>query len=154
MSTGSENFKASVINKITLKPLNKHNFLFFYTPIYGVCNYGMLSVNVMNPGLAFRIFPRRDVTNFLLLGSVVGTGLYISNTALVKSASTQKQFLYSGYGSLLFTFGSVLLWAVLRSVLPENKNVNTIIGIASGISLVAFGKEFLDFADSKVIVKK
>lgn len=54
----------------------------------------------------------------------------------------------------MFTFGSVLLWAVLRSVLPDNKGVTTVLGIASGITLATVGKEFLDFADSNMVAKK
>lgn len=50
----------------------------------------------------------------------------------------------------MFTFGSLLMWALLRSVLPDNKPLATAVGIASGVTLVAVGKEFFDFADSKV----
>lgn len=57
---------------------------------------------------------------------------------------------FSAYGSLLFTFGSLLMWALLRSVLPDNKPLATVVGIASGVTLTAVGKEFFDFADSKV----
>lgn len=42
------------------------------------------------------------------------------------------------------------MWALLRSVLPDNKPLATVVGIASGVTLTAVGKELFDFADSKV----
>ncbi|KAG8246186.1 hypothetical protein J6590_056597 [Homalodisca vitripennis] len=53
-------------------------------------------------------------------------------------------------GSLLFTFGSVLMWAVLRNVLPDNKYLAVAAGVASGVTLTAVGKEYLEFIDSKL----
>ncbi|XP_046667710.1 uncharacterized protein LOC124359199 [Homalodisca vitripennis] len=149
VSSPSGNAQSS-LEKYGVKPFTKSNILHYYAPLYGVANYGLLSVNVMNPNLMIKISPKRDITNFLLVGSVVGTGLYISNTKLVKSAVAKKQVMYSACGSLLFTFGSVLMWAVLRNVLPDNKYLAVAAGVASGVTLTAVGKEYLEFIDSKL----
>lgn len=140
----------SSLEKYGIKPITKSNILHHYVPLYGVANYGLLAANVMNPNWMIKISPKRDITNFLLVGSVVGTGLYISNTKLVKCAPKQKQIIYSTCGSLLFTFGSVLLWAVIRNILPDNKYLAVAAGLASGVTLTAVGKEYLEFIDSKV----
>jgi len=50
----------------------------------------------------------------------------------------------------MFTFGSVLLWAVLRSVLPQNMVVCSLIGISSGITLIRVGQNYLHFVDSQL----
>ncbi|XP_054258402.1 uncharacterized protein LOC128983215 [Macrosteles quadrilineatus] len=140
----------STMEKYGIKPLTKSNILEHYAPLFGVANYGVLAINVMNPNWMVKISPKRDVTNFLLLGSVVGTGLYMANTKLVKSAPKQKQILYSACGSLLFTFGSVLLWAVLRNILPDNKLLAVSAGVVSGATLTVVSKEYLEYIDSKL----
>jgi len=149
VSSPSGNVHTS-LEKYGLKPLTKSNILNHYAPLFGVVNYGVLSINVMNPSWMVKISPKRDITNFLLLGSVVGTGLYLSNTKLVKSAPSQKKIMYSACGSLLFTFGSVLLWAVLRNILPDNKLLAVTAGVASGVTLTVVSKDYLEFIDSKL----
>jgi hypothetical protein len=57
---------------------------------------------------------------------------------------------FSAFGSLLFTFGSVLLWAVLRSVLPHNTAVCSLAGVSSGIVLIQVGQSYLEFVDSQL----
>jgi hypothetical protein len=59
-------------------------------------------------------------------------------------------FCFSTFGSLMFTFGSVLLWAVLRSVLPHNVTLCSLIGISSGVTLIRVGQNYLDFVDSQL----
>jgi len=57
---------------------------------------------------------------------------------------------FSTFGSVLFTFGSVLVWAVLRSVLPHNTVVCSLIGVSSGIVLIQVGLNYLEFVDSQL----
>ncbi|XP_075217722.1 uncharacterized protein LOC142322485 [Lycorma delicatula] len=140
---------SSVLEKYGLKSLTKSNLLYHYAPAVGLSSYAVLSVNVMNPGLILRVIPNRDVTNILLLNSIVGTGLHVYNRPHLSGAPGKIRIMYCTYGSVLFSFGSVLLWALLRSILPNNKTVATILGLVSGFTLTAVGKECLDFIDSK-----
>jgi hypothetical protein len=54
------------------------------------------------------------------------------------------------YGALLFNFGSLLLFAVAKSYLPENSNLATLAGLASCYSLVKVGTSYLDHIDSNI----
>ncbi|RZF44737.1 hypothetical protein LSTR_LSTR000689 [Laodelphax striatellus] len=148
-STDLKNTVASAFSKI-FKPVNQSNILYHYTPIVGLTSYTVLSVNVMNPDLIISVFPKRDITNILLVNSLVGVGLHVYNRPILTDAAPKSKVMYCAYGSLLFSFGSVLLWAVLRTIVPDNKLLTTVLGLASGFTLTAVGKECLDFVDSKV----
>lgn len=64
--------------------------------------------------------------------------------------NTLMLFFFSTFGSLMFTFGSVLLWAVLRSILPQNVTLCSLIGLSSGVTLIRVGQNYLDFVDSQL----
>lgn len=51
------------------------------------------------------------------------------------------------------SFGSVLVWAVLRSIVPPNPTLCTIAGIGSGLALLKVGSSYLDFVDGQVVKK-
>jgi uncharacterized membrane protein len=59
-------------------------------------------------------------------------------------------FFFSTFGSVIFTFGSVLLWAVLRNALPKNMALCSLIGLSSGITLIGVGRNYLNFVDSQL----
>jgi uncharacterized membrane protein len=59
-------------------------------------------------------------------------------------------FFFSVFGSVIFTFGSVLLWAVFRSALPQNVALCSLIGLSSGITLIGVGQNYLNFVDSQL----
>ncbi|XP_014262014.1 uncharacterized protein LOC106674077 [Cimex lectularius] len=131
------------------KPLTTNNLAFHYLPLFGAVNYATLSVNVMHPSLIARLCPARDVTNVLLANSVVGTTLYIYSRPHLKHAPTQTRLLYSGFSAVMFNFGSVLVWAVLRTV-TKSQCIATLVGLLSGFGMVAAGKHCLQYIDSQV----
>lgn len=64
-------------------------------------------------------------------------------------------FIYSLTGSALFSFGSVLLWAVLRSALPRDQSaLTTILGLASGFAIVKITTDYLSHNDETVSKKE
>lgn len=75
---------------------------------------------------------------------------YIDQLDMYCTFFTTMLFGFSACGSILFTFGSVLLWAVMRNILPDNKYLAVAAGLASGVTVTAVAKEYLDFVDSKV----
>ncbi|XP_065352291.1 uncharacterized protein LOC135947380 [Cloeon dipterum] len=129
---------------------NKHNLLFFYAPAQGVVSFVGLAVNSANPRILQKLFPKKDLTSTLLACSTIGTGLYLYNRPHMQSAPTQFRLSYSVYGALLFNFGSLLLFAVAKSYLPENTNLATLVGLASCYSLVKVGTSYLDHIDSQL----
>ncbi|KAF6207866.1 hypothetical protein GE061_016315 [Apolygus lucorum] len=126
--------------------INSKSLLFHYLPMAGAASYGTLSVNVMNPSLIMRMSPSRDITNILLGVSVAGSLLYIYDRPHLRSSPPSKRILYSGFGAVIFNFGSVLVWAVLRSSTRSNC-IATIIGLASGAGLALAGLNYLQFID-------
>ena len=49
----------------------------------------------------------------------------------------------------MFNFGSVLVWAVMRSIYPENHLISAVLGIATSITLIKTGKSYLSLVDGE-----
>ncbi|XP_053688026.1 uncharacterized protein LOC128737419 [Sabethes cyaneus] len=150
MTEASESF----LENFSLKPLTKENILYFYFPLQSMVSYAALSVNVMNPSIAIRLLPKRDVTNFLLVHTLFGTTLYLYSRPHLAVVPSQRRVAYSICGSVLFSFGSVLVWAVLRSAIPRNHTLATALGLSSGFLLAKLTYDYLDSNDKQVVPKK
>ncbi|CAH0548123.1 unnamed protein product [Brassicogethes aeneus] len=148
----AEDARVSLTGKFGLKPLTKENLLFYYLPVQGTLSYTALSINVMNPSLVLRIFPRRDITNVLLFNTILGSGLYLYNRPHLSALTTKEKLLYSSFGAVTFSLGSVLIWAIVRSIVPQNVALCTACGIGSGVALIKIARTYAEHADS--LVKK
>ncbi|XP_035794646.1 uncharacterized protein LOC118467847 [Anopheles albimanus] len=137
-----------VVGGLRLRPLTKENILYYYFPMKGMVSYAALSVNVMNPSIAIRLLPKRDVTNFLLIHTIFGTTLFLFSRPHLKGVSTNKRLAFSVCGSVLFSFGSVLVWAVLRSAIPRNQGLGTALGLSSGVLMAKLAYDYLETNDS------
>lgn len=131
-----------------VKPFNTHNLLYYYVPVQGVLSYTALSINVMNPCLVLRIFPRKDATNILLMNSLLGTGLYLYGRPHIKDLPQRQRLIYSTFGSVTFSLGSVLIWAILRSLIPENIPLCTLAAIGTSATLLKIGSSYSGYVDS------
>ncbi|XP_026474544.1 uncharacterized protein LOC113378230 [Ctenocephalides felis] len=141
--------------KLSLKPLTKENLVKFYLPAQGFVTYTGLSVSVISPGFYTDVLPKKDMTNLLLLASVVGSGAYLYSRNHMEKLPQDKRVLYSGFGAVLFTFGSVLLWAIIRGALPDQSNAaaGVTLGIASSLGLTKLGMSYLEEIDKSVVKK-
>ncbi|XP_076619178.1 uncharacterized protein LOC143340765 [Colletes latitarsis] len=148
-AAGSANV-CTILQKLGLKPITKSSIQKFYVPAFGVASYSALSVNVMNPSLVIRVFPKKDITNILLSSALIGISTYIYSREHMNKAPTSVRVAYSAAGAVLLSFGSVLVWAVLRSVVPPNPTVCTIAGIGSGLAFIKVGSSYLNFVDEQV----
>ncbi|XP_003704139.1 uncharacterized protein LOC100883330 [Megachile rotundata] len=148
-AAGSTN-SGTIFQKLGLKPITKCSLVKFYAPAFGVASYTALSINVMNPSLVVRVFPKKDITNFLLGSALIGTGSYIYTRDHMRNATYDAKLLYSATGAVLLSFGSVLIWAVLRSMVPPNPTLCTILGIGSGLTFIKIGSSYLDFVDGQI----
>ncbi|XP_063987745.1 uncharacterized protein LOC135167941 [Diachasmimorpha longicaudata] len=153
MAGSGDSPTSNVLGKFGLRPITKCSLAKFYAPSLGVGAYMGLSVNVMNPNLIMRVFPKVDITNFLLGGALVGTTSYLYTREHMKAAPTAVRITYSITGALLLSFGSVLVWAVLRSIIPPNATVSTIAGLGTGLAAIKIGHSYLEFVDSQVVKK-
>ncbi|XP_050081014.1 uncharacterized protein LOC126568560 [Anopheles maculipalpis] len=143
-----------IVNTLRLRPLTKENILYYYFPLKGMLSYAALSVNVMNPSIAIKLLPKRDVTNFLLLHTVLGTTLFMYSRPHLKAVPTNKRVAFSVCTSVLFSFGSVLVWAVIRSAVPRNQGLATALGLSSGLLMAKLGYDYIENNDSLAVVKK
>lgn len=53
-------------------------------------------------------------------------------------------------GGVLFSFGSVLMWAFLKNLLPKNNGVTTFVGLTSGYVIVRLTTEYLHDVDAQI----
>ncbi|XP_034934321.1 uncharacterized protein [Chelonus insularis] len=143
----------SILAKFGLQPVTRCSLTKFYIPAFGVASYTGLSVNVMNPQLVIRVFPKTDITNYLLGGALIGTGSYIYTREHLKSAHQCWRITFSFAGALLLNFGSVLVWAVVRSIIPPNPALCTIAGVGTGLLAIKAGHSYLQFVDSQIAKK-
>jgi len=133
-----------------MKPLNKENILSFYLPVNSLISYTALSINIMNPALRTKFFGSSDLTNFLLWHTVAGSGAYIYTRKHLKKVPCQKRVAYAAAGGVLFSFGSVLMWAFLKNILPKNNGIATFVGLSSGFVLVRLTTDYLSEVDGQV----
>ncbi|XP_067632154.1 uncharacterized protein [Eurosta solidaginis] len=149
----NKNAMCTLCDKVGLKPFTKQNVFHYYIPLHGVVSYSALSVNVMNPGFVSKIIPKKDLTNVLLLSTLTGTAFYIYGRPHLHNIARSKRGVYAVLGGSLFSMGSVLAWALMRSLLPgDNAAVATLAGLASGAALVKLSTDY--FTDCDKLVAK
>lgn len=153
MAGSGDSSAGSAFANLGLRPITKCSMAKFYAPALGVVAYTGLSVNVMNPGLVGRTFPNSGVTNYLLGTALIGTGSYIYTREHMKAAPNCVRIGYSIAVAVLFNFGSVLVWAVLRSFIPPNSALRTLAGVGSGLVAIKVGQNYLEFVDSQIAKK-
>ncbi|XP_054002493.1 uncharacterized protein LOC128889123 [Hylaeus anthracinus] len=150
MATAGSSNAGTILQKLGLKPITKCSLVKFYVPAFGVASYTALSINVMNPSLVIRVFPKKDITNFLLGSALFGIGSYVYTREHMTKAPGGARLAYSAAGAVLLSFGSVLVWAVLRSIVPPNPTLCTIAGIGSGLAFIKVGSSYLNFVDEQI----
>ncbi|XP_055696127.1 uncharacterized protein LOC129797498 [Lutzomyia longipalpis] len=138
---------------IELKPLTKYNVCYYYAPLSSMITYAGLSVNVMNPSFVYKFHPNRDVTNYLLYWTLFGSGLYIYGRPHLRALPPKTRASYSIVGSVLFSMGSLLVWAFIRTVVPKNNALHTILGLGSSFVIARLSYDYLDYVDSLVPAK-
>lgn len=143
----------SICEKLGLKPFTKENIYYYYIPIQGLASYGALSVNLMNPSLLSKVLPaKKDLTNALLLSSIVGGAFYVYGRPALAMVPNGKRGLYALLGGSLWAMGSVLMWAVSKSMLLKNNAaMATIAGLATGAAIVKVSTDY--FADIDKLAK-
>ncbi|XP_011178818.2 uncharacterized protein LOC105209866 [Zeugodacus cucurbitae] len=149
----NQNAVCTLCDKIGLKPFTKQNVFYYYIPLHGVVSYSALAVNVMNPGFISKVLPKKDLTNVLLLSSLAGAAFYIYGRPHLRTVPNNRRGLYALLGGSLFSMGSVLGWALMRSILPrDNAAIATIAGLASGAVVVKLSTDY--FTDCDKLVTK
>ncbi|GAB6028523.1 hypothetical protein CHUAL_002672 [Chamberlinius hualienensis] len=148
---GNGKFKfAEIVKFLKPRPITSSSLMSWYAPAVGSVSYTLFSIHIFNPRIIRSLFPssRYIVANSLLITSHVGCVLYLVNSKhLLSSTTVQSRYMYGIYGSLLFNFGSVLIWAVTKAILPEDNIIRSILGLSSTLCLVLIGREYIHHVD-------
>ena len=82
--------------------------------------------------------------------SGLGTATYIFSRPVfrIMEPPRSKQLLWSGFGSLIFNFGSLLLWAICKEIFPKNKLLRAVFALSSSAGLVYVGTDYLQAVDA------
>lgn len=87
----------------------------------------------------------------LLTTTLVGSSLYLYGRPHLKDVPVKTRAAYSATGGLLFSFGSVLTWAVIRSFLRQDQNLlATVLGLGSGVLITKMGIDYVNHLDNTV----
>jgi len=135
--------------KSLVKRPTTENILYWYTPAVGGLSYTAFSLHIFKPHFLSSIFPhcKYTVANCLLFNAHLGCGLYLYNSRHLSATSRYFRIMYSVYGTLIFNFGSILLWAVTKSILPEEGLAKIIFSLSSSICMLLIGKEYISYVD-------
>ena len=93
------------------------------------------------------------MANCLWVNSHLGVGLYLFDRPHIRCAPLYSRVMFSVFGSVIFNFGSVLVWATTNNILPKCSHMRFFFGVISGVTLYAIGHEYLRFVDSKCMEK-
>ncbi|XP_069959514.1 uncharacterized protein [Cherax quadricarinatus] len=144
-----------VLTSSGMRPITRDNLLYYYAPIKGSLSYGVLSVQMFNPELfenfKFLVIPQYiSLTNACLVNTISGTGLYLYSSRHLAQATPKEKFIYCTFGTVMFNLGSMLLWALGRTVAPENTVVRTMMGAAGAVGALYIGKNYVAYLDAHV----
>jgi len=133
--------------------LSQDAVLYWYIPMAGGASYTAFSCHIFNPNSLARIFPEGNqvVANILLFNTHLGSGLYLFSSKHLAAAPLYYRVMYSVFGAAIFNFGSILLWALTKVVLPNNTVVRSVFAVSASMSMLLIGKEYVNYVDSKMI---
>ncbi|XP_019620028.1 PREDICTED: uncharacterized protein LOC109466711 [Branchiostoma belcheri] len=131
-------------------------FCFQHVPVVGALSYSAFSTNILAYKAFDELFTSRHlvVANCLLLNSHLGIGLYLFNTRTIRAVNTRWRVTWSVYGSAMFNFGSILLWATVKEIIPENAVLRVGFGVLSSVFFLMVGKKYLDHVDANLKLAK
>ena len=97
----------------------------------------------------FRLFAPNElvVANSLWFTAHLGVGLYIYGRKHIQYKPGPVRIMYSVFGSVIFNFGSVLVFATSKSLLPC-ESLRAVVGVTTALVFLYIGKSYLDMVDS------
>ncbi|XP_076365608.1 uncharacterized protein LOC143254388 [Tachypleus tridentatus] len=125
------------------KPFTPYYVYSYYVPLAGALSYSLISVTKFCPEVSSWLSSKHNpaILNSLIFNSHLGSGFYLYSRKHLAEAPTYYRIMYSVYGALVFNFSSVLLWAVTKTLMPDN---------SLSLCMLTIGKEYLNYVDSKI----
>ena len=129
--------------------LTRRSLVRHYFPLSGAACHAALATHILNPDLLPKLLPSHDLAaaNLAVINANVGIGLWMYHRAHMRKVSKRTRVMYSVYTASLLNFGSVLLWALTKSILPKSLLVRTLFGALTSLCLLAVGKEYVAYLD-------
>ena len=138
---------ASISLKDAKKALQK------YLPYVGLAGYSILALH------SVKVYPEefvigRDSRAIIFHGALVLSGigmseyLYTRPVFDVMEPPNSKRVLWSLFGSTMFNFGSLLLWAICKEVCPKNSILRGVLALSSSAGLVYIARDYLRAVDT------
>lgn len=123
-----------------------------YLPYSGLVGYSVLglhSVKVRVEELIIGKSARPFVFHGALVLSSIGMATYLYNRPVfdVIRPPKSRRLLWSLFGTWMFNFGSLLLWAICKEICPENKVIRAAMVLSSSAGLVYIGRDYLQAVD-------
>lgn len=124
-----------------------------YLPYSGLAGYSVLalhSVKVYPEELIISKDSRAVIFHGALVLSGVGLSTYMFSRPVfdVMQPPQKKRVLWSLFGSWMFNFGSLLLWAICKEIFPKNKVLRAFVALSSSAGLVYIAKDYLHAVDA------
>jgi len=143
----SFNMAASISLKDAGKALQK------YLPYGGLAGYSVLtlhSVKVHPEEIIIGKDSRAIVFHGALVLSGIGMSTYLYTRPVfdVMQQPKSKRVLWSLFGSWMFNFGSLLLWAICKEICPKNKVIRAVVALSSSAGLVYIARDYLRAVDT------
>ncbi|RUS76570.1 hypothetical protein EGW08_015678, partial [Elysia chlorotica] len=120
-------------------------------PTMGGVSYCYFSLSNMDPlwfGKAFGGLQNK-VSNLLWMQAHLGAGLYIFSRRHIRSLPARRALLFSALGSVLFNFGSCMVWGLGRAAFHAYPNGCRAFGLASSCLLLYAAQDYLQYVDDR-----
>ena len=121
-----------------------------YSGLAGYCVLALHSVKVYPEELIISKDWRSVIFHGALVVSGVGLSTYMFSRPVfdVMQPPKKKRVLWSLFGSWMFNFGSLLLWAICKEIFPKNKVLRAFVALSSSAGLVYIAKDYLHAVDA------
>ncbi|CAL1534200.1 unnamed protein product [Lymnaea stagnalis] len=125
------------------------DFGFKIAPSVGSVCYGYFSLACMNPFWFNRAFGdvHEVVKNVLWAQAHLGIGLYVYSRRHIRKLPASRAILYSLFGSVLFNFGSCMVWGLGKTLLPHSPAMRVAFSLLSSCLLLYAGQDYLQYVD-------
>lgn len=123
-----------------------------YLPYGGLAGYSILALHSMKV-YAEQLIIGKNARSVVFHGALtlsgIGMATYLYNRPVfdVMDSPKSKRLLWSLFGTWMFNFGSLMLWAICKEISPDYKVIRAIMALASSAGLVYVGVDYLREVD-------
>lgn len=124
-----------------------------YLPYSGLVGYSILGLHSAKVRVE-ELFIGKSARPVVFHGALVlssfgiATYLYYRPVFEVMRPPKSRRILWSLFGTWMFNFGSLLLWAVCKEMCPKNKLIRAVLVLSSCAGVVYIGTDYLQAVDN------